>query len=308
MAAGRVAIIGDIHGHVDELERKLLRLGMDPSTRALPEDLTVIQVGDLIHRGPQSGDTLRLVDQILNQQPDQWLQLIGNHEAQYVYRELFVWPERLAPEEGEILLRWMDEGLLHAAACTVSDGGNEALVTHAGLTYNVWGNILSRPRTAQDAASRINAGMEHATPWLWAPGSLLHGTPNRQVGPIWAAALPELYASWMNAETSDVPAPFSQVHGHSSAYKWPWGRSEGGLWPCSDSLTSPALLAEVGARVAPDLDRKHTTTKVANAVFIGVDPCHSRVPTQRWEPLLFHGSAKAPQGQTPEVMDWLNEE
>ena len=73
MNDGRVAIIGDIHGHADELIAKLVRLGMDPDTLMLPEDLTVIQLGDLIHRGLQSSKVLRTVDTIMDQQPTQWI-------------------------------------------------------------------------------------------------------------------------------------------------------------------------------------------------------------------------------------------
>ena len=52
--AHRVAVVGDVAGHLDELRTELRRLGADGGTGRLPDDLTIIQVGDLVHRGPAS--------------------------------------------------------------------------------------------------------------------------------------------------------------------------------------------------------------------------------------------------------------
>lgn len=308
MDTGRVAIIGDVHGQADELKHKLVRLGADPENFALPEDLTVIQVGDLIHRGLQSGEVLRLIDGIMEAQPGQWLQLIGNHEAQYVYRKLFEWDEELPSEDTEILQRWFDEGKMRPAAYTVTPAGNEALVTHAGLVYDVWRIVLGQPRTAKDAAARINAGVDHLTPWLWAPGEMLQGIPNRMVGPVWASATTEVYPSWMNAEALDIPAPFSQVHGHSSIYQWPNRWNQGKIRRTEMSLTTPSLSEEIQSRLILNEDQHHTTVNAAGANFIGVDPGHGKYPATQWAPLMYHGVAGSPDPETPPSMAWLDEE
>ncbi len=65
----RVAIIGDIGGHSEELFSALVRLGADPHTLDLPPDLIVVQVGDLIHRGPDSVGVLAIVWEIMQRQP-----------------------------------------------------------------------------------------------------------------------------------------------------------------------------------------------------------------------------------------------
>ena len=57
----RVAVIGDVGGHVEELRRELRALGAS-ETGVLPDDLVVIQVGDLVHRGPDSEAVVRLVN------------------------------------------------------------------------------------------------------------------------------------------------------------------------------------------------------------------------------------------------------
>ena len=80
----RVAIFGDVGGHARPLFDALVRLGMDPDTLTIPFDLTVVQVGDLIHRGPETGGVLNLVAQIIATQPARWVQLVGNHEALYL--------------------------------------------------------------------------------------------------------------------------------------------------------------------------------------------------------------------------------
>ena len=94
----RVAVIGDVGGHLSELRRELVRLGADEETGELPADLTIVQVGDLVHRGPDSAGVVRLVDRHLRARPGQWIQLVGNHEAQYLTAPAFAWPERLDEE------------------------------------------------------------------------------------------------------------------------------------------------------------------------------------------------------------------
>jgi hypothetical protein len=66
----RVAVIGDIGGHLNELRTELVRLGAGQDGR-LPDDLIVVQVGDLIHRGPDSDGVVALVDRYLRTQPSQ---------------------------------------------------------------------------------------------------------------------------------------------------------------------------------------------------------------------------------------------
>ena len=91
---GRVALFGDVGGQAVELRSALVRLGADPETLALPADLTVVQVGDLIHRGPDSPGAVDIARTVMTAQPKQWVQLVGNHEAQYLAPPRFHWPER----------------------------------------------------------------------------------------------------------------------------------------------------------------------------------------------------------------------
>lgn len=308
MIDGKIAIIGDVHGHADELTAKLIDLGMDPETLMLPEDLTVIQLGDLIHKGLQSHVVLHMVDTIMNQQPHQWIQLIGNHEAQYVYEKLFEWDDELNDDDADILRKWLRNGKLHAAAYTITPAGNEALITHAGLNYDVWKIVLGRPRSAREAAARINAGIYHKTAWLWAPGEMLQGVPNRMAGPLWTSATAELYPSWLNAEAMEVPAPFSQVHGHSSLFNWGNNWVEPGFREADLSLGTDEQAAEVRSRARVNTDARHLHVRLAGETFIGVDPEHGKRPARSWDLLTYRGMAAAPAPETPESMKWLDED
>ena len=150
----RIAVIGDVGGHAESLRHELARLGARPDG-SLPEDLLVVQVGDLIHRGPDSAEVVNIVDRYLRTQPDQWIQLIGNHEANYLQPPVFRWPESLSRRHIRILNRWWQSGAATIAAA-VETAGESFLITHAGITAEFWATSLGGPLTAAEAARRIN--------------------------------------------------------------------------------------------------------------------------------------------------------
>jgi len=48
-------------------------LGADRNTYELPHDLVIVQVGDLVHQGPDAEGVMHLVQQISDHQPAQWI-------------------------------------------------------------------------------------------------------------------------------------------------------------------------------------------------------------------------------------------
>jgi len=46
---------------------------------------------------------LAIVDGYLRRQPDQWIQLVGNHEGQYLPGGTRFWPEELSPIDSRLL-------------------------------------------------------------------------------------------------------------------------------------------------------------------------------------------------------------
>jgi hypothetical protein len=69
----RIALIGDVQGYTHRLEVALRNLGADPDCGTLPEDLTVIQLGDLVHNCPDSTECIAIVHRFFNGAPEQWI-------------------------------------------------------------------------------------------------------------------------------------------------------------------------------------------------------------------------------------------
>ncbi|WP_232662631.1 metallophosphoesterase [Pseudonocardia sp. TRM90224] len=273
----RVAVIGDVGGHLNLLVTALRELGatVEGDGVTLPDDLVVIQVGDLVHRGPDSPGVLRLVDRALREQPRQWIQLVGNHEQLYVDRPVFRWPEPIGADDAELLRRWWASGRMRPAAAFVDGGGREWLVVHGGVTAEFWRDVLRRPQGAPAAAAAVTALATSGDMRFWAPGVKLDGQVNRWSGPVWAAAGPELYASWLARLTEKGTAPpFAQVHGHSQAAPW-------------DPARFPAAFTGV---LTVDRAARHQWCDVGGVPLVGVDPVHGSQGAASWRPLVFDGA------------------
>jgi hypothetical protein len=244
----RIVVVGDVGGCVAEVERVVLPLADDPDT-------TVIQVGDLVDRGPDSPAVLRLVGERLRS--GRWIQLIGNHEAQYLGGPMF-WPEPLAASDAVLLTSWWLREWMRVAAAVRTADGEELLLCHAGLTVGAW-RQLGAPVTAGTAADLLNTRPE---PLVWDDG-----------GPLWAEAASQVYPSWLGGRES---LPFSQVHGHSSVVRF--GARE---WACEERIR---------VRTTVDWVARHTVTRCGQARFVGVDPRHGRTGAPQWAPLVFEGA------------------
>lgn len=256
----RVAVIGDIGGHVKELRRELRALGTS-ETGVLPDDLVVVQVRDLVHRGPDSDAVVRLVDHYLTTCPRQWIQLLGNHEVNYLRPGTFLWENKIGYLAQRILKKWWRERTLHVAVAIETDD-EDFLVTHAGLTEPFWREQLEAPRSAREAARLINLSARSGDATLYGGGAML-GQPNPVVGPIWASRSAELLPSW-----SDTALPFSQVHGHSGTH----GTCE-----------------HPGTHFDEDLH--HEVTTLPGGRLIGVDPGHLDEANPRWGSFVVTATA-----------------
>jgi hypothetical protein len=265
----RVAVIGDIGGHVDELRAELARLGVKRDG-LLPSDLLVIQVGDLVHRGPASDDVITLVDSYLRNEPHRWIQLVGNHEANYLRTPAFPWSERLRRRSNRILRRWWRNGYA-VVATAVRTADESFLVTHAGLTAPVWSDVLGSPSTAEEAAQCINELAFTGEAAVFRGGCVLGGRVNLSAGPLWADCANELVPSWMGRRM-----PFSQIYGHTTVTDW---RRPG-------RRRAPAL----DDIVTVDPDAKHETVRLRGGRLIGIDPGHLDTPTTPWHALELVGA------------------
>ncbi|MEV4347372.1 metallophosphoesterase [Actinoplanes sp. NPDC049596] len=239
----RIVLVGDVGGFPDELERA-----------TGDAEAVVVQVGDLVDRGPDSSGVLEVVRRRLERDPRRWVQLIGNHEWQYLGGEAF-WPERLPDTDAELLrLWWLKESIRVAAAVRAADG-EEFLVTHAGLGVGAW-RRLGGPVTAATAADLLNTR----------PDEII----GSYQGPLWASAGSEVYESWLR---DGPPMPFSQIHGHDTIVDF--ARRE---WRCGERLR---------LRSTADWTARHTVTRASGGRFIGIDPKHGRTGAPTWSPLIL---------------------
>lgn len=276
VAHARVAVVGDIGGHSQVLWRLLTELGVrgDASSSTLgvawrsvamdvPAGLHIVQVGDLIHRGPDSAGVVLLAERLIG--AGAWTQIVGNHEQLYVHRPVFQWPESLDPLAVDVLRAlWHDERMT-PAAMIVTDGGRH-LVTHAGLTEGFWKHGLGAPEASADVLTSMHEAREDGA--LWHPGVMLTGVADHNAGPVWASAGLELYPSWRDARM-----PFSQVHGHSSAYQW-----DTHAWQTD---------RHVARRAVVDTHARHVTFDGGGHRIVGIDPQHGTSAAPVHAPLLL---------------------
>lgn len=269
----RIAVIGDVGGHAMPLRDELNRLGARPDG-SLPEDLLVVQVGDLIHRGPDSAQVVDIVEGYLRTQPGQWIQLIGNHDVHYLRPPVFRWPDTLGRKHIRILNRWWQNGVA-AVAAAVETAGESFLITHAGITAEFWTTVLGGPSTAAEAARRINDLARAGDDRVFRAGIFLHGTIVPGAGPLWADTATELLPGW-----ADRRLPFSQIHGHNSITTW-------------RAPDTTGARTGIDALVTIDHAAKHETIHLDGGRLIGVDPDHRETPTTPWHALVLTGAVTA---------------
>lgn len=271
MNVARFAILGDVGGHLDPLATALANLGADLSAGTIPAHLTVIQAGDLIHKGPDSDAVVALVDRILDANPGRYIQLLGNHEASYLDGPVFgSW--QVSTDTARTLARWVRSDRSRLAASVDSVEHGDLLVTHAGLTRWLWVEI-GKPPTAANAADALNRLLHTDRHRAFAPGALLEGSGfgRGQPSVVWADAGSELYASWIGHRP-----PFGQVHGHSSAFDWDRNR-----W-------LPGIPVEATHRAVIDREARHLTVVIGGKPFVGIDPGFGETaPTVPLVPLLL---------------------
>jgi hypothetical protein len=249
-ARRQVALLGDVGGHLEPFVAACRGLGVDIATGSIPEGLTIIQVGDLVHRGPDSDAVVAWADQLLTASPGRYLQLAGNHEAEHFGGPVF-WDCRCSEQTVDTLHAWYRGGRLQVAASVASTEYGPVLVTHAGLTRAWYHDGLATPLTAAAALNR----------WWSDPES-------SSAGPLWASER-ELVSSWIN-----VRLPYSQVHGHNSAYDW-----SARLW------RYPSLHAD---GLEADPETRTTTATFEGGALIGIDPGFgAEPPTWPLTPLLL---------------------
>jgi hypothetical protein len=269
----RVAIIGDIGGHLGVFEAALSAVGVDPRAARIPEDLAVVQVGDLVHKGPDSDACVALADRLLG--TGRYVQLWGNHEAHYLGGPDVTVRPGVVPvgaAAASTLRGWYASGAARLAVAIDSDELGQVLVTHAGLTVGLW-EELGEPGTPDVAAVRLNALLDSPEE-AFRPGWLMTGVHGRAPGVTCARTGAELAGPWLARGSM----PFSQVHGHEGVWHWPSAAFHDDCPPA------------VRAASTVDAARRFCSAEVSGRVLLSVDWVLGEVvPAGKFDPLVLCG-------------------
>ncbi len=215
VTASRIAVIGDLSGHLKPLLTTLSRLGVEVDDRNVPrrvdwpQDLVVVQVGDLVHKGPVSELVVAVVDTLFAR-TGRWIQLLGNHEAQYVPGGIDFW---VPPIDGRIAARvaqWWEEGFLRPAVAVDDETLGPVLISHAGLTVRSW-RALGEPDHV--GAARALADPANHAAHVLAAGAM--AARDADPGVAWTEPKRELRGPWLAHADVGGTVPFSQIHGHA---------------------------------------------------------------------------------------------
>lgn len=159
-----------------------------------------------MHKGPGSAAVVELVDELMARTPDRWVQILGNHEGQYLDGGTKFWPKGLQIDTAETIRSWWATGRMRvAAAFEIAGAANQheapdhdlaidscptgsLLVTHAGLTCGAWRLLGGTPNVVEFAAT-LN---EAVAPVVWREGAIITGVDDLSAGPLWAMAASEV--------------------------------------------------------------------------------------------------------------------
>lgn len=269
-----IAVFGDTGGHAKVFFNSLKELGIDPYAATIPENLQVIHLGDLIHKGFSSDLLVETVDKLIRNNPGQWIQIVGNHELQHLDGVSF-WRCSCKSETITLLRKLFSEGLIQiaygadnikppvlevSASPRFHVGNTSWLFTHAGLSYNWWAKV-GKPESAVKTAERLNNYNFRA---INTPGIIMNYF-GKDAGPIWAVASEEVFPTWIQVEKF-FPAPFSQMHGHTNAFDF-----SRNAWYAGANRALKAY--RQATKLNPET--KASITDIGNqSLLVSIDPCY----------------------------------
>lgn len=215
----KTVIVGDIGGQYDLFKDVIASVGGNPETGLLPENINMIQVGDIVRfNNSQFLDSLACAEyaqKLIEVNEGRYIQLLGNHETPLLGGVLDPnWARRSLPDAAPIVQGWWSNRLAHIAVTLSKDGHRDILVTHAGLTrgYMEWLGTDG----AYEITRKLNSFVGNVElKEFEQPGALVLGTMNPSADIFWALVGMELHDSWKDANPD-----FNQIHGHSCLMEW----------------------------------------------------------------------------------------
>lgn len=261
-------IFGDTGGHADALFAALESLGVNLKTGEVPEDVHIVHVGDLIHRGLRDAPLVGLLSRVQRVNPDRWTQILGNHEALHVDLADFEWRCACSPHMVGVLNSLLGDGKIALAAAFAGTSRHlaplETVVTHAGLTHTLWKDITGSSTSAAQVAMRINdpknlTGVSRG-------GEMLGEGRQKRAGVFWAAATSEVYPDWLSRTEAGGVMPFNQIHGHNAPFSW-----EQNCWYPGTPLRFRKAISAYGEERAAVL-RTLSVDGMVSGSFVACDP------------------------------------
>lgn len=206
----KIVMIGDIGGHASAFNHMLNLANV--KNYHIKSNLCVIQMGDLVHKGPQSDECVRIAQRLIENNPDNYIQLYGNHDDAYHNGT------PVHGRSGVVTISSRSQDMLKdfktSRKVFIAYAHDNILFTHAGLTYGLW-KQLGSPSTAKEAAHILNTMWYANNLQVTQPGVLYTGQINLSAGVTWAHTTSELILPWMTHSM-----PFSQYHGHQGTWYW----------------------------------------------------------------------------------------
>lgn len=279
----RNIVMSDTGGWLPQLLNSFDELGINAEESTMPPDLRVLHCGDLIHKGPFSSQLLAIVTGLMVRNPGQWIQLMGNHEAQHIPGAPRFWNCDCSPSDVGLMNLLLEEHMMkptHAIVDMDSDfnvPGHpdlrvptvEILFSHGGLTGGFWDWATNAEQDVEEVSCKLNAmPIQEIT----VPGIMLgENRPASRVGPVWAVGNTEVFQSWRGMGATDMP--FTQFHGHTTSYSYDWRK----WWPGLDQFKRSTVLVP---------DSRAVVTELNNNLMLGVDPGFNerepRIQKQPW--------------------------
>jgi len=269
----KICVIPDIGGHATAFNTMLKQAGV--KNCQIPKNTTIIQLGDLVHKGPDSVECVNIAEKLINTNPDRYIQLVGNHEAHYLggvqlYGRAGV--VKIPDSTIKILKYWWKSNIMKVAFAATTEYGN-MLFTHAGITKTFW-NEINSPITAEETAHVLNNLKSNKQDLIFREGKLtLGGNARFNVGPLNARTGAELASEWL----TNGSMPFSQTHGHETLYWW------------TDKTWHYDVPTYVKEKATVDLRNKRTHLKIGDKHIFSVDPAFNvEKPKEIPTPIIFN--------------------
>lgn len=261
-------VFGDTGGHLKTLVAGLKQIGVDTDNYVIPEDMQIIHMGDLIHKGPASLRALVFVENMMLHNPGQWIQLMGNHEMQHLPNTNWFYPCSCSETVDDKIDELITSGLLRTAYALedvtpvrmeksarhrMKPASSSWLFTHGGMTADWWFRMHNREASVLKLAEQIN----NLTDKQKDKAGERMGQHGRMPSPVWASAPTEVFSSW-----KETPMPFNQVTGHTYPFDWESERWFGSRATVKDYIKSTVL----------NPDQRIALTKVGENLLMVTDP------------------------------------